>query len=431
MRYTRRLAVAGALAMTALTIGGQAATSADPGATTGASIGNRVWVDANANGRIDAGEGGLAGVTVRLRYDNGRPFIVGRTAADGWWGIGGLQTGRCYLLSFDLEPGYSASPIVDDGNVMGADGSAGRICITADHRTDLNAGFVPPAAPGEPGTGTGKIGNRVFLDTNADGVWGGYSLGPDGESVFTVDPGAPGVGIELRDRNGVPRVRGVTDAEGYYGFEGLPVGCYQVAVTPPAGLRLIGKDRGFNDIVDSDADASGVTDPICLTRAGEVQDDWDIGLTDRPARGPVPHIRAHLAVWNDLDGDGVRDPDEPPITDVDGYYSEVGGRFSDYSFPPFGADGSVDLEFDFVGWEAPEASCNQLLLGLTRQGPQWVRTTPLPDGASAPAGNFTYATVLLCPTAPPFAATWRALNTDGPTDVTLDIGLRDIGRPVS
>lgn len=62
------------------------------------SIGDRVWVDANSNQVQDAGEPGLAGVTVFLDINgdgvhqtNGEPYAV--TDANGYYGIGGLCTG--------------------------------------------------------------------------------------------------------------------------------------------------------------------------------------------------------------------------------------------------------------------------------------------------------------------------------------------------
>ena len=80
--------------------------------STQASIGDFVWDDVNGDGIQDAGESGLAGVTVYLdqnsnaTFDTGEPFAV--TDSNGAYGISGLTAGA-YTVSFDITttpPGY-------------------------------------------------------------------------------------------------------------------------------------------------------------------------------------------------------------------------------------------------------------------------------------------------------------------------------------
>jgi hypothetical protein len=84
-----------------------------------ASIGDRVWLDTNANGVQNAGEHGLAGVTLRL-FDavdgivgNGNDVQVGVdvvTNADGAYRFAGLTKGR-YYLSLVTPAGMNISPL--------------------------------------------------------------------------------------------------------------------------------------------------------------------------------------------------------------------------------------------------------------------------------------------------------------------------------
>ena len=70
-------------------------------------IGDRVWTDANGNGIQDAGEPGLAGVTVNVRRatDN---TVAGTTTtnASGLWSVSGLPPGD-YYVEFVPPSGYS------------------------------------------------------------------------------------------------------------------------------------------------------------------------------------------------------------------------------------------------------------------------------------------------------------------------------------
>ena len=107
-----------------------------------ASVGDRVWLDINANGVQDIGEHGLAGVTLRL-FDavdgvigNGNDVQVGVdiiTNADGTYRFAGLTQGR-YYLSLVTPGGMSVSPIgrgtpSTDNNVNPSTGSTGLLVL--------------------------------------------------------------------------------------------------------------------------------------------------------------------------------------------------------------------------------------------------------------------------------------------------------------
>lgn len=109
------------------------------------------------------------------------------------------------------------------------------------------------------------LGDRVWFDTNMDGIQ------DDGEA------GAPGVTVELRDCAGNLLGSMLTDANGNYLFDGLMPGDYKVNFVKPEGYTFTLQDIGANDAVDSDADATGAT--ACTTLdAGETDLTIDAGL---------------------------------------------------------------------------------------------------------------------------------------------------------
>ncbi|WP_416445410.1 SdrD B-like domain-containing protein [Leucobacter sp. HNU] len=126
----------------------------------------------------------------------------------------------------------------------------------------------------------GQIGDRVWLDTNRNG------LQDPGE------PGVAGVTVELRDSAGntvrdasnAP-IRTTTDADGNYRFT-VPLGTWSVAfLSVPAGYQLTASKVGSDDTIDSDATALGaathtvtVTDPIRNGAGANVNLDLDAGL---------------------------------------------------------------------------------------------------------------------------------------------------------
>jgi len=135
-------------------------------------------------------------------------------------------------------------------------GWAGPIDLAAGER-DLtwDAGLYRPVEPA-------ALGDYVWEDRNANGV--------QDEN----EPGLNGVTVNLYDCDGNP-VASTTTADdasgnaGYYLFDDLTPGCYEVEFVVPEGYVFSPQDQGADDGVDSDANpTSGRTDPINLA-AGE------------------------------------------------------------------------------------------------------------------------------------------------------------------
>ncbi|MFN7715049.1 MAG: SdrD B-like domain-containing protein, partial [Pseudanabaenaceae cyanobacterium] len=168
-----------------------------------ASIGDRVWLDSNANGIQDGGESGLAGITVNLLDGNGNTVTTATTDANGNYGFSGLNPGQ-YQVQFVAPTGYvfsnpdaGADGVDSDANI--ATGITQTVTLTSgENNLTLDAGLYQLAS----------IGDRVWLDSNANGIQDG------GES------GLAGITVNLLDGNGNTVTTATTDANGNYGFSG-------------------------------------------------------------------------------------------------------------------------------------------------------------------------------------------------------------------
>ncbi|MGH1505186.1 MAG: SdrD B-like domain-containing protein, partial [Acidimicrobiales bacterium] len=243
------------------------------------SIGDRVWSDDDGDGIQDAGEPGLAGVTVELLDGTGTVIASDVTDASGDYGFAGLTAGT-YTVRVD------SSTLPGDTTTQTGDRDA-----TLDDETMITLGFGTDVTDADFGyQPLGTIGDTVYSDTDGDGV---QDAG---------EPGLASVTVELLNGTGVVIATDVTDAAGDYGFADLPAADYTVRVdgsTLPAGVTQT-DDR--DAILDDETD-------ITLA-AGEDVSDADFGYE--------PPVLASVGdrVWSDLDGDGVQDAGEPGLSGV-------------------------------------------------------------------------------------------------------------------
>ncbi len=134
-----------------------------------ATVGDWVWFDTNMNGLQDSGEVGVSDVTVQLFNNSscsGSPVRTTNTASDGSYSFTGLTPGT-YSIAFLPPAGYALSPAnqgTDDAVDSDADpttGCTGAILLgPGDTDVRWDAGLY----------GTGRIGDRVWSDTDGDGV---------------------------------------------------------------------------------------------------------------------------------------------------------------------------------------------------------------------------------------------------------------------
>ncbi len=184
----------------------------------GSSVGNRVWLDANANG-IDDGEAGISGVRVDLRHGSCAGAIVDSklTSATGAYNFTAIRRGQ-YCVDVD----ESTLPV---GAVL----SGG----LEPHLTSvLTAGQAYNQADFGYRIDNASVGDRVWNDVNSNGS-------DDSE------PGLAGVRLVLRqdDCSGPVLAMQITDTSGAYDFTQLGPGDYCVDVDEaslPAGSTHTG-----------------------------------------------------------------------------------------------------------------------------------------------------------------------------------------------
>ena len=227
-----------------------------------ASIGDRVWLDTNGDGVQDLGETGVDNVTVNLYNSTGSIINTTSTNATGYYDFINLVPGN-YSVGFVLPSGYSFSPQdqgADDAVDSDANTSTGRTVDTTldSDETDptWDAGIYNLAS----------IGDRVWLDTNSNGIQ---------------DPGETGVDnvtVNLYNSTGSQINSTLTNLTGYYNFTKLVPGNYSVGFVLPSGYVFSPQNQGADDAVDSDANTSTGRTVDTTLDSDETDPTWDAGI---------------------------------------------------------------------------------------------------------------------------------------------------------
>lgn len=283
---------------------------------TAAALSGAVFVDADADGVRDAGEAGLAGVTVTLTGTDANGDIAPATAttsSTGEYTFAGLLRGT-YTITETQPAGYGAGTAV-------AGTSGGTTSANASTRISLVAGT---AATGYLfGETTGSLAGAVFHDADGDG---------------TRDAGEPGivdvaVALSGTDALGAAvTTTTTTDSDGGYSFSGLLAGTYTLSETQPDSY-------GDGPVVAGTAGgtvSAGAVSEIELS-GGEDATGYLFAETSGSLSG---------AVYSDLDGDGVRDAGEPGIA---GVTVTLGGDDATGTIAPVDVVTDGDGDFSFSG----------------------------------------------------------------------------------
>jgi hypothetical protein len=305
------------------------------------SLGDRVWLDADKNGRQDSGENGIAGVTVSLyratgpdgiagNADDALPYLITLTDANGNYLFDNIPVGT-YEVGFTAPVGYIGSPqtnSVDNGTLTGGStvangsdantisGRTGNIVISAnENNKDVDAGFYPQDV------NNGSLGNLVWYDVDEDGI---QDAG---------EPGIAGVVVELLDGSNNPiyvnaagtivpmgtagavAYTTITNASGKYQFNNLPANTpYKIKFNPPAGYTLSPTTGTINDYANSDAGNGGsnISQQVILA-PGQHNPAIDAGMYQA---GANTKGRIGDKVWFDNDKDGIADSDEAGVSGV-------------------------------------------------------------------------------------------------------------------
>ncbi len=199
----------------------------NPGNVNGA-IGDRIWNDADSDGKLDEGEAGIGNVTVSLLDENG---VLMTTVTDvaGNYIFDNLPAGM-YSVVVDettLPSGFLTVPTGDPDDDM-TNESERMLLAPGDVYLDMDFGYTHPSAS--------DIGSLIFIDENANGSFDNGESPMPGVSVALIDDSnANG----MWDSGEMPIATTKTDMNGNYLFPGLADDNYVVVVTDTD--NLIGK----------------------------------------------------------------------------------------------------------------------------------------------------------------------------------------------
>jgi hypothetical protein len=287
-----------------------------------AGLGDFVFEDNNANGIQEAGELGIAGVTVELvrNFDVNKDGIVeddeflvlDTTTTDntGFYEFLGLTPGLDYQVRFSTPEGFdSVSPRqVGDDSTVDSDGLLSDVVVLkpGEFNPTIDSGFFKFAG----------LGDFVFEDTNTDGIQDEGEEGIDGVTVKLLadldGDGAIDDVVDTTITGDNPNTPGVVE-KGYYEFTGLTPGVeYKVMFTQPDGFDGVSPFQAGDDpTVDSDANPDdGLMSDVVVLTSGEFDSTIDAGF--------FQEVVVELAglgdfVFNDLDRDGIQDDGEVGI----------------------------------------------------------------------------------------------------------------------
>ena len=315
---------------------GQDYKDLDAGLYKTASIGDRVWFDANGNGSQDAGEAGVGGVKVNLYNGQGAVVASATTDASGNYLFSNLVPGN-YYLGFVPPAGYGFTKAdiggyATDSDVNPATGltTAMAVLKSGDVQLDWDAGLVKCAPL------TGSIGDRVWEDNNYNGVQDVGELG------------VAGVKVNLLNAYNQVIATTTTNASGNYLFDKLAAGGYKVEVVRPSGFYYTKANLG-SDTADSDVDVGTGRSGLINLAAGQNDMSWDAGIYRKASLGDK--------VWRDADHDGVQDYNEAGIANIKVQlysgsgvllattYTNANGNYLFSNLDP----GSYSLKFDKSG----------------------------------------------------------------------------------
>jgi len=290
------------------------------------SVGDYVWVDTDRDGKQDAGEPGIPGVTLTITGPGGVPVtdVFGNPVGPVVTGPNGeyefvdlpvLPAGQGYTVTIDMTspPLAPYIPTIEEaGDDRAVDSSTNTSTSWMDLSTDgahdptLDFGFVLPKV---------SVGDYVWVDTNRDGKQDAGEPGIPGVTMKLVRVDEDGVEHPVTDVFGDPVTTTVTDPDGKYEFPNLPVlpagEVYRVYIdtTSPALAPYIPTTARAGGDRSVDSDTGSADSWMDLSTDGAEDPTLDFGFVK-------PRVRVGDYVWVDKNRNGVQEPGEPGIKGV-------------------------------------------------------------------------------------------------------------------
>ncbi len=261
-------------------------------------VGDKVWNDTNKDGIQNVNEPGISGVTVTLKQPDGT-LITTKTDKDGNYIFKDLPNGK-YEISFETPEGYEATTEkAGDDRRLDSDGKTVTVEVNNADDLTIDSGFYKKEEPPVQKPATYKVGDKVWHDTNKDGI----------QNVN--EPGISGVTVTLKQPDGT-LITTKTDKDGNYIFKDLPNGKYEISFETPEGYEATTENVGDDRRLDSD----GKTVTVEVNNADDLTIDSGFYKKEEPPVQKPATYKVGDKVWNDTNKDGIQNVNEPGISGV-------------------------------------------------------------------------------------------------------------------
>ena len=259
-------------------------------------INGQVWNDEDGDGLRGVGEEDVADVTVTLRQLNGIVLATVDTNAAGKYEFVDLLTSD-YIVEF-VAPTSFGLTLANQGSDDSLDSDA--------NRSTRQSNVVSFASWGEDKTVDAGIladrltGGRTWEDLNGNGVQDSGEPSVDSVVVAAFTPGGDGI---LGTPDDTMAASAISNEVGTYHFTNLQDGQYRIVFTPPIDYVPTQQHIG-NSTTDSDldpADSSATIDVLGVHQTRDLDAGFFVLST------------VDSQSWNDLNGDGIHDPNEDGI----------------------------------------------------------------------------------------------------------------------
>ena len=357
---------------TTVTVPGGGSATDDTGYVLLASLGDRLWLDLNADGVQDANEPGLGSVSINLSLA-GSVVATTTTGPTGYYNFSDLRPGD-YTVSIDTAtlPAGVTQTFDRDGTLNDETG----VTIASNSAiVDADFGYQ----------GDSAIGDRVWNDRNGNGLQSGDETGTAGALVT----------LTLADGW---TITSTTSLTGAYTFAGLIPGIYTVTVdstTLPTGA-----------VQTADRDETLDNATVVTLAAATTIPDADFGYQEQGAL--IGHI------YEDVNGNNTQDAGEPDLGNVTVMITDSLGVTYTLSTDASG-NYTVTLPIGDASVDVDEAT---LPAGMVQTEGDDPTTATVPAGDTVDAGNDGYQRQGLVE-----GTVYMDTNNNGVYDVGTDVAL--------
>lgn len=242
--------------------------------------------------------------------------VDGGTGTITWDNVGPLHAGNrktidvTFLALTPPDAGVDGEP--DSTTTTNTASSTGALFLNGDQSNDASDTQDIAINP------AGSIGDYIYWDVDGSGTQNAGDLPMQG------------VTIELLDSVGTVITSTTTDASGFYEFTALDNADYTVRIAA-SNFAAGGALEGFSQTADPDGGTANESDVTINTADGISTND---SYSDQDFGYDMSNNIISGTLWNDYDGDGIQDANEPPIvgqtvslsgggsatTDANGFY---------------------------------------------------------------------------------------------------------------